>query len=1168
MRRCVLRATRCGVACLGWVLLHGVVWAADLSGAVVLSVKGRVEIARAGSAAWDAAASKQVLGPGDRLRTLEHARATLRLRDATVVPVDELTTLRVDSGEGRSVIEILRGVLSFFHRDASGDVEVRGGGASAIIRGTEFAVSVDGAGRLTLALFDGEVEVTNRLGRVVAGAGDAVTVDEQAAPRRSPGVASTDRSILQWSLYYPAVLDPSDVVLGGAERGRWEGILAMYRAGELWNAFSRAEELGEPSGDGERLLRAGLCLAVGDLGGFERFGAGIRTGSGEGRLLAAMAEVIRAVQVREVGSGWLGRVVGATEGESSATELMAASYCLQSQGRLMPALTLAQRAVRRDGAFGPAHVRVAELEFAMGRVGSAGASLARALELSPRHAAALSLGGFLDAARERFDLALGKLDAAIAADPALGDAWLGRGLVRLRTGDRTGGRIDVETAAALEPARSVLRSYLGKAFAEEGDDLRALEELGRARSLDPTDPTSWLYAALLHYRRYELAEAIRSLEESAARNEHRAIYRSRLLLDQDAAVRGANLAKLYDMADMADVSRRESARAVMADYANASAHLNLASSFNALRDPTRFHLRNETVWFNEHLLASLLAPTESAPLSQNLSQNEYSRLFARSRVGINTTTEYFSQGEWRQLTSQTGNFERFSYALDLDYHRQPGFRPNQDLSRVEWYSRAKFDLSSQDSALLLTKYEDYESGDNFQYLDPSRARLQYRLRESQQPIVLGGLHREWSPGSHSLVLGGRLENAQEMSDRAADQLVGFGHPLSPPATAPMDLAYQNRFEIYSIEGCHILQGPRWDTVVGGRFQAGDFHARSVLDATPSGFPELFGTNVVTLGDGAFQRGSAYGYQTWEVIEELRVTGGVSYDAITAPRNFRRPPLQAGEQSSARWSPKAALTWTPVPSAAVRGMYAESLGGVSYDESVRLEPTQLAGFVQAFRTLIPESLVGSVETPRHRSAGLGIDLKASTRTYVGLEGRWMESHVDQAIGFFHYDAFRPAPEAIPDSTPRNLGYRERGIRSSLNQILGKEWFAQAMHTFTRAEFESALPLLPAPADFQRLERQQADIHQISGSILYQRPGGWFAKGTVVWTHQDDVQSVHGGSEDFAQVNVFAGYRFPRHMADVTVGLLNLGGDDYALHPLGAWDALPRQRSLYIKVHISL
>ena len=81
------------------------------------------------------------------------------------------------------------------------------------------------------------------------------------------------------------------------------------------------------------------------------------------------------------------------------------------------------------------------------------------------------------------------------------------------------------------------------------------------------------------------SRAIRELEESASLNDNRAVYRSRLLLDQDAAVRGANLASIYSDAGLDDVSLREASRAVTYDYANYSDHYFLAQSYSQAEDP-------------------------------------------------------------------------------------------------------------------------------------------------------------------------------------------------------------------------------------------------------------------------------------------------------------------------------------------------------------------------------------------------------------------------------------------------------------------------------------------------------------------------------------------------------------------------------------------------------
>src|SRR5262249_13242102 len=147
------------------------------------------------------------------------------------------------------------------------------------------------------------------------------------------------------------------------------------------------------------------------------------------------------------------------------------------------------------------------------------------------------------------------------------------------------------------------------------------------------------------------------------------------------------------------------------DYENYSAHLFLANSYDSLRDPTRFHLRTETVWFNELLLANLLAPANGATFSQNISQQEYARLFEQPHLGLASTTEVRSDGQYRELASQFGNFGNFGYSLDLDWQHNEGVRVNNELDRTEWYSTLKYQLTVQDTLMLMTKYQDYHSGD-------------------------------------------------------------------------------------------------------------------------------------------------------------------------------------------------------------------------------------------------------------------------------------------------------------------------------------------------------------------------------------------------------------------------------------------------------------------------
>ena len=104
------------------------------------------------------------------------------------------------------------------------------------------------------------------------------------------------------------------------------------------------------------------------------------------------------------------------------------------------------------------------MEFSFGHTDAALAALKESLELSPRNAQALALKGFVVSAQNKIAEARGYFERAIAADGSLANGWLGRGLVRIKAADVNDGRQDLETAAALEPNRAFLRSYLGKAW--------------------------------------------------------------------------------------------------------------------------------------------------------------------------------------------------------------------------------------------------------------------------------------------------------------------------------------------------------------------------------------------------------------------------------------------------------------------------------------------------------------------------------------------------------------------------------------------------------------------------------------------------------------------------------------------------------------------------------
>src|SRR5207245_11701972 len=115
-------------------------------------------------------------------------------------------------------------------------------------------------------------------------------------------------------------------------------------------------------------------------------------------------------------------------------------------------------------------------------------------------------------------------------------------------------------------------------------------------------------------------------------------------------------------------------------------------------------------------------------------------------------------------------------------------------------------------------------------------------------------------------------------------------------------------------------------------------------------------------------------------------------------------ISKDEDTADRVSPKAGLIWTPTRDTTLRFGYSRSLGGVSFDQSFRLEPVQIAGFNQAFRSLIPESVAGANSAARFETYGLSLEQKLRSGTYLGLGGEILQSKVDRVLG--SYDTLLP------------------------------------------------------------------------------------------------------------------------------------------------------------------
>jgi len=84
-------------------------------------------------------------------------------------------------------------------------------------------------------------------------------------------------------------------------------------------------------------------------------------------------------------------------------------------------------------------------------------------------------------------------------------------------------------------------------------------------------------------------------------------------------------------------------------------------------------------------------------------------------------------------------------------------------------------------------------------------------------------------------------------------------------------------------------------------------------------------------------------------------------------------------------------------------------------------------------------------------------------------------------------------------------------------------------------------------------------------VYQNPCGFFAQADSLWTRQNNQgYSPALAGDDFWQVNLLAGWRLFHRHAEFSVGVLNVGGQNYHLNPLNLYSEAPRDRVFYTRL----
>ena len=273
------------------------------------------------------------------------------------------------------------------------------------------------------------------------------------------------------------------------------------------------------------------------------------------------------------------------------------------------------------------------------------------------------------------------------------------------------------------------------------------------------------------------------LQRSIELNDNRAVYRSRLLLDQDLAARSAGLGRIYRDLGFEQLALAEGWSSVNAAPSDYSGHRFLADVYSALP-------RHEIARVSELLQSQLLQPINIGVVQPQLAEtnlsilegsgpaepafNEFNPLFNRNRLSLLASGAGGGNDTLGGEVVVSGVWDRVSFSAGLFQFDSDGFQENnaQDRDIANVFVQASLTLSTSVQGEI--RSTDNMRGDLRLRFDPAQLRPS-RAQNTESDTARLGLHHAFSPRSDviaSFIYG-------SVGDRAEDKLLELGFPGNP-----------------------------------------------------------------------------------------------------------------------------------------------------------------------------------------------------------------------------------------------------------------------------------------------------------------------------------------------------------------------------------------------------
>ena len=1099
--------------------------AADPGFATLDAVGGEVVVLRQGQSV--ALAPSLPLQLDDVVLT-KRGRATVRFHsDGTVLRVGPDTRVQVnESATERSVSVFFGRVWAHVVRWRERPTRFESGSTIAAIRGTELAFAVDGD-QTQVAVLEGRVHTQTDAGQLELSGGQVAVGSKGKAPTLVARAKPMDA--VGWALYYLPVVQLSATEAGGSQPWQAKAKQSAEAAakGDLAGALAALDGIAENDVRESRFFsyRASLLLATGSLDAATKdIERALKLSAADADALSLQAIVAVVGNKTDLAVEAARKAVAADS--RSATALVAQSYARQARFDLAGAGESLESAVQLAPGDALAWARLAEIRSSQGLRGEALAAAQKASSLEANLARTQSVLGFAYLAEVKTTQARAAFEKAAALDPSDPMARLGLGLAKIRDGELEAGARELEVAVSLDPGQSILRSYLGKAYYEQKRENLVGREYELARQSDPKDPTPWLYDAIFKQTTNRPVEALQSLQQAIELNDNRAVYRSRLLLDQDLASRSASLGRVYSDLGFQNLALVEGWNSVNTDPGNYSAHRLLADSYSVLP-------RHEIARVSELFQSQMLQPLNTTPIQPTLGEsnllllgsqgpaaasfNEFNPLFNRDQL---TAQGSFLAGQDSTLAGEgivAGIYRKLSWSagyagFDTDGYRQAspdGLPGNAQQNDKIANAFVQAELSPTTSVQGEVRHRNLKTGDLSQNFDGSYSPFLSEKTDGTSERI--GLRHDFGP--RATVLASYMHSDKDINFDEPNPLAGVNFGLGRSEKAN------------SVEGQLLYRAPRVKLVAGG----GYFDIGSIENVTTE-IVDFLSQGVAS--DTKTKHTNLYAYAHFAPAPGLTVTAGASGDLfdetgtyaedvsfVDLPSGGLTPVVPApvlGEKN--QLNPKVGASWALKSGTTLRTAWFRTLKRTLVTDQT-LEPTQVAGFNQFF---------DDASATKSDVWGAALDQKLGKRAFAGFDYMQRDLTIPQLL-------FDLGP-------PTLVSTEERSGKENLARgyLLGSphRWLTLgAEYSYEKFERDPGL-FLP----YQQLKTQRVPL-----SLRFFHPSGLSAFASATWLKQEgdflsfDEEGSPGyatGDQSFWIVDAGVRYRLPRRFGFLVAGVNNV------------------------------